>query len=218
MRGHDNRPSIPTFPFRIAWCDATIPELVNQRYAQLQGLLAGRGTIDLPKQMTAGACRVGAAEIWWTSSLDALTSAQVTQHIRSGGVIIAEGISLKEPPEWMIASADPSIGLVWESPKRRGLLYRSFYLLSSFDGCTPERTLVLTLRKKVNALAPMAIVTPARFLTNTSEGADCFIGDDNYRSRSFVNMMYALLTTDYKEDQMQLPEILNRVRSLGLEP
>jgi len=30
--------------------------------------------------------------------------------------------------------------------------------------------------------------------------------------------MYALLTTDYKEDQMQLPEILNRVRNLGLEP
>ncbi|MBM3381612.1 MAG: hypothetical protein FJY29_04135 [Betaproteobacteria bacterium] len=218
QRGQDGRPETSTFPFRIAWCDATVPEPVQQRYSQLQRLLANRGTIDLPKEMLAGACRVGAAEIWWTSSLEALQAARVTQHIRSGGVVIAEGISLRQTPEWMMASTDPSIGLVWESPKRRGLLYRSFYLLPTFDGCSPERTLVLTLRKKINAQAPMGIVTPARFLTNTSEGADCFITDDEYRTRSFVNMMYALLTTDYKEDQMQLPEILNRIRSLGLEP
>lgn len=218
VRGQDNRPDISTHPFRIAWCDATVPEPVQQRYSQLQRMLANRGTIELPKEMLAGACRVGAAEIWWTSSLEALQASRVTQHIRSGGVVIAEGISLRQTPEWMIASADPSIGLVWESPKRRGLLYRSFYLLSTFDGCSPERTLVLSLRKKINAQAPMGIVTPARFLTHTSEGADCFITDDEYRTRSFVNLMYALLTTDYKEDQMQLPEILNRIRSLGLEP
>jgi hypothetical protein len=218
QRGADNRPESSTHPFRIGWCDANIPEPVKQRYRQLQALLAGRGTIELPKELTPGACRVGAAEVWWTSSMDALQAAPVTQHIRSGGIVIAEGITLRQTPEWMLSGADPSIGLSWESPKRRGLLYRSFYLLSSFDGCTPERTLVLTLRKKVNAQSPMGIVTPARFLTNTSEGADCFISDDDYRTRSFVNMMYAFLTTDYKEDQMQLPEILNRVRNLGLEP
>lgn len=217
-RGAATRPESSTHPFRIGWCDASIPEPVKQRYHQLQALLAGRGTIELPKELTPGACRVGAAEVWWTSSMDALQAAPVTQHIRSGGIVIAEGITLRQTPEWMISGADPSIGLSWESPKRRGLLYRSFYLLSSFDGCTPERTLVLTLRKKVNAQSPMGIVTPARFLTHTSEGADCFISDDDYRTRSFVNMMYAFLTTDYKEDQMQLPEILNRVRNLGLEP
>jgi hypothetical protein len=204
--------------FRIAWCDAVIPEQVTKRYAYLQKLLANRGTIEMPKQLKAGACQVGAADIWWTSSLEALQAAPVAQHVRSGGVIIAEGIALKEIPEWMVASADSSIGLVWETPKRRGMLYRSFYLLSSFDGCTPEKTLMLTLRKKINAQAPMALITPARFLTYESEGADCFFTDDDYRTRSFVNMMYALLTTDYKEDQMQLPEILNRVRNLGLEP
>ncbi|MEY3900811.1 MAG: hypothetical protein RL189_117 [Pseudomonadota bacterium] len=218
LRATENRPDVGTFPFRIGWCDASIPEPVKQRYRYLQNLLASRGTIDLPKELTAGACRLGASEIWWTSSLEALQAAAVTQHIRSGGLVIAEGISLRQPPEWMLASADSSIGLVWESPKRRGLLYRSFYLLSSFDGCTPERTLILTLRKKVNAQAPMGIITPVRFLTNTSEGEDCFVGDDDYRGRSFVNLMYGLLTTDYKEDQMQLPEILNRVRNLGLEP
>jgi hypothetical protein len=205
-------------PFRIGWCDAVIPDPVSKRYSALQKLLANRGTIELPQQLKAGACQVGASDIWWTSSLDALQAAPVAQHVRSGGVIIAEGITLKEIPEWMVASADSSIGLVWETPKRRGMLYRSFYLLSSFDGCTPEKTLMLTLRKKINAQAPMALVTPARFLTHDSEGTDCFITDDDYRTRSFVNMMYALLTTDYKEDQMQLPEILNRVRNLGLEP
>jgi hypothetical protein len=43
-------------------------------------------------------------------------------------------------------------------------------------------------------------------------------GNVDKKERSFVNLMYALLTTDYKEDQMQLPEILGRIRSLGLEP
>ena len=214
----EQRGSSTNHSFRIAWCDAAIPESVSRRYTYLQKLLANRGTIEMPQQLKAGACQVGAAEIWWTSSLEALQAAPVAQHVRSGGVIVAEGIALKEIPDWMIASADSSIGLVWESPKRRGMLYRSFYLLSSFDGCTPEKTLMLTLRKKVNAQAPMALVTPARFLTSESEGTDCFISDDDYRTRSFVNMMYALLTTDYKEDQLQLPEILNRVRNLGLEP
>lgn len=214
----EQRGSSMNHPFRVAWCDAVIPEAVVKRYAYLQKLLANRGTIEMPLQLKPGACQVGAAEIWWTSSLDALQAAPVAQHVRSGGVIIAEGIALKEIPDWMVASADSSIGLVWETPKRRGMLYRSFYLLSSFDGCTPEKTLMLTLRKKINAQAPMALVTPVRFLTYESEGADCFITDDDYRTRSFVNMMYALLTTDYKEDQMQLPEILNRVRNLGLEP
>ncbi|MEN9825529.1 MAG: hypothetical protein RI953_1274 [Pseudomonadota bacterium] len=213
-----NRPEIVSHPFRIGWCDATVPEPVKSRYKQLQALLSGRGTIDLPTELTPGACRLGASEIWWTSSLEALQAAPVTQHVRSGGIVIAEGITLKQTPEWMLNTADPSIGLVWENPKRRGLLYRSFYLLPSFDGCSPERTLMLTLRKKVNAQSPMGIVTPARFLTHSSEGSDCFLSDDDFRSRSFINMMYALLTTDYKEDQMQLPEILNRVRNLGLEP
>lgn len=218
LRAMENKPQVTSHPFRVGWCDANIPDSVQQRYRYLQNLLASRGTIELPRQLTAGACRLGAAEIWWTSSLEALQAAPVAQHIRSGGVVIAEGIQLTQTPEWMLNSADQSIGLAWESPKRRGLLYRSFYLLSSFDGCTPERTLILTLRKKVNAQAPMGLVTPVRFLTATSEGADCFLGDDDGRSRSFVNLMYALLTTDYKEDQMQLPEILNRVRNLGLEP
>lgn len=218
LRAPDTRGEPQTFPFRIGWCDAVVPEPVQQRYRKLQTLLASRGTINLPKELTAGGCRLGASEIWWSSSLESLQSAPVNQHIRSGGLVVAEGITLRQTPEWMLLSSDPSIGLIWESPKKRGLLYRSFYLLSSFDSCTPERTLLLTLRKKVNALAPMAIVTPVRFLTITSEGTDCFVGDDDYRSRSFVNLMYSLLTTDYKEDQMQLPEILNRVRNLGLEP
>jgi hypothetical protein len=71
------------------------------------------------------------------------------------------------------------------------------------------------LKKKLNAQAPYALVTSAHFL---SVGEDCFKNNEDYRIRSFVNMMYSFLTTDYKEDQMQLPEILSRIRNLGLEP
>ena len=44
------------------------------------------------------------------------------------------------------------------------------------------------------------------------------VGCRKYKQISFINIMYSFLTTDYKEDQIQLPEILNRIRNLGLEP
>jgi hypothetical protein len=170
-----------------------------------------------------GECVPGGAEIWWTDSVDDLDPAFLKSHVQAGGIFVIEGAStsdgrVKAPikvPRELIKLEEPSVGLRWEQPEKRGLLYRSFYLLQTFDGCTHDGTLMLTLRKKQTAKSPIGVVTSASFLRKRN---DCFKEDNDYRTRSFVNLIYAFLTTDYKEDQLQLPELLRRVRNLGLEP
>ncbi|APJ03562.1 hypothetical protein [Silvanigrella aquatica] len=200
-------------PFRIAWCAKDIPEYTEKKYNELRTLLKRRGTIVLPNKLKANSCRPGEAEIWWTDNPSYLTAKNVQGHLSNGGVFILEGNN--NVPINLLSLSDQGLGIDWESPKKRGMFYRSFYLLQSIDGCLTESTKILVLKKKINAQSPFGIVTHARFI---SQGEDCYKTNHDYKARSFVNIMYAFLTTDYKEDQLQLPEILNRIRNLGLEP
>jgi hypothetical protein len=209
--------NVETVPFRIAWCGGEPSPAIAERYAELRELLARRGTIRLPKSLIGGACRLGEAEFWWTNNPSALKISDTRAHIAAGGFVLVEGFGGQGVESALGALENPSVGLFWENPPKRGMFYRSFYLLHSFDGCTEDKTWVLQLRKKVNASAPMALVTSARFL-GVGSGSDCFGSNEDYRTRTFVNLFYAVLTTDYKEDHMRLPELLNRVRNLGLEP
>ncbi len=207
--------NVENIPFRVMWCDSSVPPRVIARYAELRELLMRRGTIRLPKSILGGPCRPGGAEFWWTNDLSKMDLDAAVHHIAAGGFVLVEGFSGREiPPVWR-GLENLAVGLAWEAPQRRGMLYRSFYLLHSFDGCSDDKTMALLLRKRVNASSPSAVLTSARFL---SEGVDCFGSNEDYRSRSFVNLFYAVLTTDYKEDHMRLPELLDRVRNLGLEP
>jgi hypothetical protein len=219
QRGGAGRGGVPGaplgIPMRIAWCDAQIPADVASRYERLRELLASRGTIELPKELLPGACRPGAAEIWWAADVSSLPSPALVEHVTLGGGFVLEGFASDAFPPALASLETPGVGLRWERQQRRGLLYRSFYLLTSFDGCEPEATWLLSLRKRAGAHSPVGIATRARFL---SAGPACRASDDELGERSFVNLMYAFLTTDYKEDQLQLPEILSRVRNLGLEP
>lgn len=200
-------------PFRIAWCSKNIPAHTLEKYNELRNILKQRSTINLPKKLMENACSPGEAEIWWSDNPSEILPSNLEGHISNGGIIIVEGNnnlskSLKELNE-------QSIGMEWESPQKRGMFYRSFYLLQSIDGCPIESTKVLMLRKKSNSKAPYGLVTSARFL---SQGKDCFQSNYDLKIRSFINIIFSFLTTDYKEDQIQLPEILNRIRNLGLEP
>lgn len=209
--------------FRMSWCSAETgrKEALEAGFKRYRDMLADRGTIHLQNQLLFGACVPGASEIWWTDSADDLDPDFLKAHVQSGGIFVIEGFSapgrMEAPaiPAEIALLNDPSVGLRWEQPEKRGMLYRSFYLLQTFDGCVNDQTMMLTLRKKQTAKSPVGVVTSSSFFQKRN---DCFKADDDYRNRSFVNLMYALLTTDYKEDQLQLPELLRRVRNLGLEP
>jgi hypothetical protein len=199
--------------FRIAWCDKTLPEYTEKNYLNLRNILLKRGTIHLPKNLLLNSCIPGLSEIWWTDNISLINKNLLEKHLSNGGIFIIEG--QKKFPQFLNSLNNPNTGLEWEFPNKRGMFYRSFYLLQSIDGCLKDNTRILMLKKKINAQAPFGIVTEARFISN---GSDCFLENNDYKIRSFINIMYSLLTTDYKEDQMQLPEILNRIRNLGLEP
>jgi hypothetical protein len=208
-------------PFRISWCSAN-PEnkaAIATGFRKARDLLADRGTIHLQQEILFGSCIPGAAEIWWTDSPDDLDPGFLKAHVQSGGAFVVEGYGLKPGhapvPHEASGLEEPAVGLRWEQPEKRGMLYRSFYLLQTFDGCAQDKTMMLSLRKKQTAKSPVGLVTSASFFARSN---DCFRTDEDYRGRSFINLMYALLTTDYKEDQLQLPELLRRVRNLGLEP
>lgn len=199
--------------FRIAWCDKILPENIEKNYLNLRNILLKRGTIHLPKNLLLNSCIPGLSEIWWTDNISLINKNSLEKHLSNGGIFIIEG--QKNFPQFLNSLNNPNTGLEWEFPNKRGMFYRSFYLLQSIDGCLKDNTRILMLKKKINAQAPFGIVTEARFISN---GNDCFLENNDYKIRSFINIIYALLTTDYKEDQMQLPEILNRIRNLGLEP
>jgi hypothetical protein len=204
---------VPNIPFRIGWCASEIPVKVSAQYAHLREVLANRGTIELPTALKPNGCSAGASEIWWATTENNFSVEESVRHIQYGGMIVLEGVD--KVPSNLAELANPQSGLTWQKQQRRGPLYRSFYLLQSFDHCLSENTWMLNLRKKPNANSPVVVATQAHFLEDKS---DCMGGNVDKKERSFVNLMYALLTTDYKEDQMQLPEILGRIRSLGLEP
>ncbi len=200
-------------PFRIAWCGKNYSAVHEKKYNELRSTIMRRGTIVFPEKIKADACHPGEAEVWWTDDYRELKLKDLNAHISNGGIFILEGT--KEIPPFLLELNDINIGIQWEAPKKRGMFYRSFYLLQSLDGCLNDTARVLILRKKINAQAPFGLTISTHFISN---GEDCFKENQDYRLRSFVNIFYSFLTTDYKEDQIQLPEILNRIRNLGLEP
>jgi hypothetical protein len=210
-----NYVEVTTVPFRLMWCGADQGAQLQSRYSELRQLLARRGTIRLTDSLLFGPCVPGAAEFWWTDSLSSLRVEDMRKHISGGGFVLIEGQKSLDGLRALRGLENLSVGLKWESPPKRGMFYRSFYLLHTFDGCPDDKTQVLQLRKRANASSPVVVYSSARFLT---AGDDCFAGNEDYRTRSFVNLFYAVLTTDYKEDHMRLPELLDRVRNLGLEP
>ena len=208
-----NKSEHENVPFRIAWCGKNFTADHEKKYNELRATIMKRGTITFPLKIKVAACHPGEADIWWTDDFRDLKIKDLSAHISNGGIFILEGT--KEMPSFLLELNDQSIGIQWESPKKRGMFYRSFYLLQSLDGCLNDSAKVLILRKKINAQAPFGLTISTHFLSN---GEDCFKENKDYRLRSFVNIFYSFLTTDYKEDQIQLPEILNRIRNLGLEP
>ncbi|MES2615152.1 MAG: hypothetical protein V4591_07045 [Bdellovibrionota bacterium] len=200
--------------FRISWCSAQVPDKLAENYFALKSVVERRTTLVFPKNILLNACQPGKADIWWFdfASFYSFNLTDIQTHILNGGVFIVEG-DMKDNINLL---NNETIGLTLVTPEKNGMFYRSFYLLQSLDGCSPDTSKVLMLRKKANAQAPVGLFTKTNFLS--SGRIDCFQDNMDYKIRSFINIMFAFMTTDYKEDQSDLPEILDRIKKLGLEP
>ncbi len=198
--------------YKTAWCATPISKQVEQNYYEMKQILERRTTLKLPEILSENACEPGKSNIWWFegSAFANFNIEFLKKHISNGGVFIVEGYDKEK--ESINELNNYSIGLEWENPSKNGMFYRSFYLLQTLDGCIEDKTRVLMHTKKINAKAPVGLLLSSHFL---SSGEDCFKDNQDYRIRSFVNIIFSFMTTDYKEDQVHLPEILNRIRNLG---
>lgn len=93
-------------------------------------------------------------------------------------------------------------------------LMKSFYLLTDLPTCTPNgKYWVYTMDERVAMLA-----VPRGLLKAVSDGVIqqsstvCPATTSENLIRAMVNIIMVIMTTDYKKDQIHLPEILRRIR------
>lgn len=201
-------------PFRISICQKNKDIQIVQNYKKLVKIMNDRTSILLPAEPLFGACEVGKSEIWWTSSWEDLDMNQLQIHIRNMGFVVIEGQKSKEIPSALKQLEIQEPKIVWENINSRHLIQRTFYLLPQFDNC-PQ-----SMSKTLSLLQPQAHLPLVLWTSNSYFGknSDCWGMNQDYRIRSFVNTIYAILNFDYKEDQLQLPELMEKMMNLGLEP
>ncbi|MBM4252157.1 MAG: DUF4159 domain-containing protein [Deltaproteobacteria bacterium] len=161
------------------------------------------------------------AEPWlWVERLDTIsTKSGALDHdlalwLKRGGLLIVEA-------PWTVTQLDTLVTRLntrqagsndgWKPLPPDHELMRSFYLLDALPSCQGE---IWRGYQFDGRLAILAI--PYGFLQSVrdqSAPVTCSNPPDNERAtRIFVNMIMVALATDYKRDQIHLPEILKRLR------
>ncbi|MCX6119327.1 MAG: DUF4159 domain-containing protein [Proteobacteria bacterium] len=157
----------------------------------------------------------------WVQSLDKIANekgmidTEVLRWIKRGGLLIIENSKLDD--QMLSTFTSPFLkgtfgASTWRSVPQDHELMRSFYLLETLPSCTGKSWKWFPMDGR------MAIVhIPYNFskiLQDSPEKPTCEgTGTNEYQIRSFVNLMMVALTTDYKRDQIHLPEILKRLRN-----
>lgn len=153
---------------------------------------------------------------------DGRRRATLQQWLRRGGFLVIEGsgtgAGASSDAEYMAQLEEGLVaGSSWSVVPPDHELMRSFYLLSSLPACAGTSWRSLRSDRRVAALyVPFAL---ARSLSDGRAAAinafplECpELRDLESLTRSFVNILMVALTTDYKSDQIHLPEILKRLR------
>ena len=159
----------------------------------------------------------------WTKSLQQLINAkgefkpQVATWMRRGGLLIIDGAVPEESLRTLTSELVPARLATqnngsWMPIPPDHELMRSFYLLDALPVCGNQ------FWKGYHFDGRLAIVQiPLGFLDYLnglpSAASACGNGINKERSiRIFVNLLMVALATDYKKDQIHLPEILKRLR------
>jgi hypothetical protein len=133
--------------------------------------------------------------------------------LKRGGIVIFDGPqpqgileNLLEP--LMIGTVRPS---GWMAMPPDHEFMRSFYLLNSLPTCKGRSWRIFSFDGRVAAIE--APYSNLKLLRDKASNWSCD-GQVTYEQhvRIFVNLMMTAFTTDYKRDQIHLPEILKRLR------
>lgn len=143
----------------------------------------------------------------YLESLSGPAIADLLAWIQRGGFLIIEnhrGNGFKARIKEAIPAGD------WKPIPPDHELMRSFHLLSSLPQCNDTGWEGFHFDQRIAVLT-----VPGNFLENflTPANSGCFASVPQEQSlKIFINIMMVVLTTDYKNDQIHLPEILKRLR------
>ena len=134
---------------------------------------------------------------------------EVSWWIKRGGfMVITENLSQSQ-----LTTLFSEIGASVESVDLNSELMKSYYLLSTLPQCssTKGEWKVVMFDERISV-----VVIPYNYidtlLSYMKTGSVCEGMSGKNLTRSFINIMLVSLTTDYKNDQTHLPEILKRLR------
>lgn len=157
----------------------------------------------------------------WIRSPDRLTdangqiSAEMIRWLKRGGFLVIES-SGSDDPIWNKFTKPLLTGTFkatdWRPVPQDHELMRSFYLLETLPSCNGKIWRWFGIDGRLAILQ-----VPYHFsgiLQDQSTKTACDgMGTPEYQTRVFVNILMVALTTDYKRDQIHLPEILKRLRT-----
>jgi hypothetical protein len=205
---------------RIDWMAPVDPS--NVLFRSLAREVSSRTSLELsPKPDFFGVFDDAAAERpWiWTSTptklagSDGRMSMTARLWLKRGGLLIVDGAHTDETLDklfepLMRGTVKPS---GWMAMPPDHEFMRSFYLLNSLPTCKGKAWRIFSFDGRVTAIAaPYSLLDslrdqPARWSCESQVAYE-------QQVRIFVNLMMTAFTTDYKRDQIHLPEILKRLR------
>lgn len=142
-------------------------------------------------------------------------TAEMIRWLKRGGFLVIES-SGNEDATWDKFVKPLATGTFkptgWRPVPQDHELMRSFYLLETLPSCNGKVWRWFGIDGRLAILqAPYHL---SDFLQDQPVKMSCDgMGTAEYQTRMFVNILMVALTTDYKRDQIHLPEILKRLRS-----
>jgi hypothetical protein len=159
----------------------------------------------------------------WSKNLHGLRDANgvfkpsVATWLKRGGLLIIDGPASEADLEKLISTLEPKKKtnnklISWRPIPPDHELMRSFYLLDALPACNNAIWRGFHFDGRLAILQiPMGFLEYLNGVPTAS--SHCAKGLNRERAiRVFVNMLMVALATDYKKDQIHLPEILKRLR------
>jgi hypothetical protein len=186
-------------------------------FVNLSKVLEGRTTISLSNkaQIFPGLSDKVFVNpwIWYLSSkLEKNKASEIIPWIKRGGFLVVES-----DPDNFISPQEFFKDLAWvgKPAKIGGIhqdheLMKSFYLLKTLPTCNSKPWYSLSFDKRL-----AVVVIPFSLLARVKDSgasSKCYENHDlEFLQRTFVNLAMVALTTDYKNDQVHVNEILKRI-------
>jgi hypothetical protein len=192
------------------------------RFSTLAREMAHRTSIELAPEVRQHAVinDQALAEPWlWVRDVSVVSTEggrlrpDVASWVKRGGFLVIESTISDQVLAALtadVARADPARGGWLPLPPDHELM-RSFYLIDALPACNEQIWRGFQYDDRLAILAiPYSLIATVK---DQAQTAPCAQPPDQERSvRIMVNLVMVALATDYKKDQIHLPEILKRLR------